>query len=111
MPTLKQLSHEVQRAFAFLAVFGFHLATETFSGGDSYRDGFWLTYVRGDTECRIDYTDMEFNATVAGVVIFGPGRHLQFSGNMFSREHLLACLPRLSEVVNNELSIQFDSAA
>jgi hypothetical protein len=65
-------------------------------GESHYRGGFRLVFAQGLREITVSYGDLELEVTENGCVLFGPSLHEGFEGNMFSREHLEKCLPRIA---------------
>jgi hypothetical protein len=71
---------------------------------DSFKGGFVLAFSGYGGSIEVEYLDMQFEARIGEVELFGPKVHPKFSGNMFSREHLAEHLPQLVAVVRSQLA-------
>lgn len=101
MPTVAELADQAEREFAFLTRTGWLLAGTEIIAPASFKGGFVLTYALDDprTQIRIKYLDLEFEIWKNGRRLFGSDVHPGFAGNMFSRERLEECLPRLANAI------------
>jgi hypothetical protein len=94
--TLTELVQDTERETR--AAFGNELARascETFQE-DGYRGGFRLLLADQGRSVEILYSDMQLEISQDGKEVFGTRVHVGFEGNMFSREHLRECLPRIA---------------
>lgn len=95
-PEISELAKDAEREFR--GALGEHFRTascETF-GESHYRGGFRLTLADHQSKCEVLYSDMQLEVSFNGTEIFGVNVHSGFEGNMFSREHLRECLPRIA---------------
>ena len=95
-PTLSDLAANVEKQFLAALGFGFGVNLRELSGESHYRGGFRLVFAQALREVTVSYGDLEFEVTENGCELFGPSLHEGFEGNMFSREHLEKCLPRIA---------------
>jgi len=62
---------------------------------ESFRGGFRMVFTCGLGQLVASYGDMEFEVIYGARELFGHTVHVDFEGNMFSREHLKEYLPRI----------------
>jgi hypothetical protein len=101
-----QASPEVaEKAFAFLASLGFTLQERWLTGGESFRDGWRLTF-SGPIQVVVQYMDVQFEVRFVrcGLAISYLemdrsffGRRSGFHGNMFPPQKLEVAVKRVAE--------------
>lgn len=94
-------------AFRFLAAAGFNLVEERSTGGDSFRDGWLLTYESREMRVVVQYLDSQlevcfrprdrlFSATYLAIDREFFDRRSGFGGDMFPPEKLAAVIDRIA---------------
>ena len=94
---LSDLALEAQQEFQRKLGSRFKLVSCKVMGESNYRGGFTLEFSDGIRHLVAAYGDLEFEARLDGRELFGPDRHGDFAGIMFSREHLREHLHRIVE--------------
>ncbi|MFN2598354.1 MAG: hypothetical protein ABR563_14330 [Pyrinomonadaceae bacterium] len=104
MISVEDILLAAENEFAFLEDLGFPLVEWSEIAPESFKGGFELIFQSSSgRQVVIAYTDCEFEVRADGEEIFGTVRHEPFAGSMFSREHLIAALPRIRQSVETLL--------
>ena len=94
-----------ENAFGFLSELGFHLQERWISGGQSFRDGWRLTYASHAVQVVVEYLDMELEVSFIRSDVSLEywsidrdlfGRRSGFHGKMFPPRKLATALDRVS---------------
>jgi len=100
------ICHSAKDQFAFLESIGFRLAKEQWPSGDSFKDGFQLTYTRSPVSITVEYYDMELviwfemgQDRVSYLFVDHElmGNRSGFAGCMFPRDRLSDAMTRMAE--------------
>ena len=100
------LCHAAKDQFAFLESIGLHLAKEQWPFGDSFKDGFQLSYSGFPVSVTVEYYDMELviwfemaRDRVSYLLVDHEmmGNRSGFAGCMFSRDRLSDAVRRMAE--------------
>ena len=94
--TLDELVSDAQRLFQASLGPDFGVQLREVVGESHYRGGFRLVFSRVSSEVAVSYGDLELEVSGNGLELFGAALHEGFEGNMFSRENLKKCLPRIA---------------
>jgi len=101
---IEQLAEKTEAEFTFLCSQGLLRQERRILFPDSFKGGFVLTYAGNGMAVAVEYLDMQFEVRAGEVELFGPNVHPAFSGNMFSREHLLEHLSKLAAVLQAQFA-------
>ena len=101
--SVPELLKRTERAFDFLRSAGFELKKRESLSPDSFKGGFVLTYSSRENEIVVQYLDMQLEVSQQGQELFGTTTHPEFSGNMFSRDHLLEYIDEIGEIVRKAI--------
>ncbi|NTW17067.1 MAG: hypothetical protein HGA41_06370 [Syntrophaceae bacterium] len=100
------ICHAAKDRFAFLETLGFRLTKEEWPTGDSFKDGFRLTYTGSPVSVVVEYYDMElviwFHRERERVPYLFVDQELEakrtgFAGCMFPRNKLAGAVNRMAE--------------
>src|SRR5688572_18646186 len=94
-PTLAELAADAESAFG-ASLQGYACVERTVDSGQTFYDGFRLTFKSGRHRFLIVYTGIEIEVTFDDREVFGWSLHEDFAGNAFSRENLRPALPRIA---------------
>ena len=101
--TLSALDSEAEIEFQRRLGPKFTLVSSKVLGESHYRGGFTLEFSDGIRRVVATYGDLEFDVRIDGRELFGPANHGEFSGIMFSREHLREHLPHIVDTALRSL--------
>lgn len=101
--SVQELSDRTEGAFGFLSGAGFELRKRKFVSPESFKGGFVLTYAGLGGEIVVQYLDMQLEISRKGQELFGRRTHPGFSGNTFSRDHLIQYVDEIGDIVKKAI--------
>ena len=104
MNAIEQIADKTEAALAFLSNRGLLFHERRILHPESYKGGFVLTFSGNGETVTVEYLDMQFEVRIGDAELFGSNLHPEFSGNMFSREHLVEHMPKLAAVLQTQLA-------
>jgi hypothetical protein len=97
-PSIDQLLASAEALFSSLPN-GWVLLDREIIAPDTGKGGFVLNYQSPGGALQLQYLDIQFDAILNGVELFGTTRHPGFSGNQFSRQNFATHLPVIAASV------------